>query len=275
MSQQWREIGGGIEVLSNIDAVDELPDIATIDEEGVWYIESGELAPDYVGPTNWDSGEGQFTDWFSLFDGQILSAIPDSVDYQYLASDLDLNDDDEVTSWDAAIGDLTLTGSGATFKVGTFDGEHDCIKFDADSSDDLGESFSSAVSQPYTVGLAVESTGSLGRIFDSNNMGGRCIVGNQDEEGDPNSQRLWAGNGTGYPAPQNTIQMITAEVNGSDSELWDNGTSLGTDDAGTNDLGGLLLGSGADLADYRIVEMVVSEDAAGVEIDSHLTDKWA
>ena len=79
MSQQWREIGGGIEVLSDVDAVSELPGIATIDEEGVWYIENGALAPDYIGPTNWDVDEGQFTDWFSLFDGQVLGEIPDSV----------------------------------------------------------------------------------------------------------------------------------------------------------------------------------------------------
>ena len=78
MSQIWRGMSGGIEVLENVNEMADLPDISTIDSEGVWYIESGEFAPDYIAPTNWDSTAGEFTDWFSLFDGRILVDIPDS-----------------------------------------------------------------------------------------------------------------------------------------------------------------------------------------------------
>ena len=79
MSQIWRGMSGGIEVLENVNEMADLPDISTIDSEGVWYIESGEFGPDYIAPTNWDSGAGEFTDWFSLFDGRILADLPDSV----------------------------------------------------------------------------------------------------------------------------------------------------------------------------------------------------
>ena len=79
MSHVWRGMSGGIEVLENVNEMADLPDISTIDSEGVWYIESGEFAPDYIAPTNWDATAGEFTDWFSLFDGQIIRAIPDSV----------------------------------------------------------------------------------------------------------------------------------------------------------------------------------------------------
>ena len=79
MSQIWRGVSGGIEVLENVNEMADLPDISTIDSEGVWYIESGGFGPDYIAPTNWDSSAGEFTDWFSLFDGQILANIPNSV----------------------------------------------------------------------------------------------------------------------------------------------------------------------------------------------------
>ena len=79
MSQIWRGVSGGIEVLENVNEMADIPDISTINSEGVWYIESGEFGPDYIAPTNWDSSAGEFTDWFSLFDGLILVDIPDSV----------------------------------------------------------------------------------------------------------------------------------------------------------------------------------------------------
>ena len=87
MSQTWRGMGGGIEVLENVNEMADLPDISAIGSEGVWYIESGEFAPDYIAPTNWDSSVGEFTDWFSLFDGRILGDIPDPWPESYLIED--------------------------------------------------------------------------------------------------------------------------------------------------------------------------------------------
>ena len=66
----------GIQVLSDIDSVDDLPEIADVESEAVWYIESGDFAPDYIAPSFWD-GE-QFTEWISLVDGEVLDDIPDS-----------------------------------------------------------------------------------------------------------------------------------------------------------------------------------------------------
>ena len=109
MSQIWRGVSGGIEVLENVNEMADLPDISTIDSEGVWYIESGEFGPDYIAPTNWDSSAGEFTDWFSLFDGRILADIPDSVVMQYYASTW--SESDSVWIDDAAVSDINLEGS--------------------------------------------------------------------------------------------------------------------------------------------------------------------
>ena len=65
----------GIQVLSDIDSVDDLPEIADVESEAVWYIESGFLAPDYIAPSFWDGQ--QFNEWISLFDGEVLDDIPD------------------------------------------------------------------------------------------------------------------------------------------------------------------------------------------------------
>ena len=67
----------GIQVLSDINSVDDLPEIADVESEAVWYIESGDFAQDYIAPSFWD-GE-QFNEWISLVDGEVLDGIPDSV----------------------------------------------------------------------------------------------------------------------------------------------------------------------------------------------------
>ena len=74
----------GIQVLSDINSVDDLPEVADVESEAVWYIESGDLAPDYIAPSFWDGQ--QFNEWISLVDGEVLGAIPDIVVRQ--------NDDD-------------------------------------------------------------------------------------------------------------------------------------------------------------------------------------
>ena len=121
MSQIWRGVSGGIEVLENVNEMADLPDISTIDSEGVWYIESGGFGPDYIAPTNWDSSAGEFTDWFSLFDGQILVDIPDAVAVR--PDDDDAEDRDDAfglritteVEWDDRIGaEISSNTSGAT-----------------------------------------------------------------------------------------------------------------------------------------------------------------
>ena len=67
----------GIQVLSDINSVDDLPEAADVESEAVWYIESGDFAPDYIAPSFWDGQ--QFTEWISLVDGEVLDGIPDSV----------------------------------------------------------------------------------------------------------------------------------------------------------------------------------------------------
>ena len=77
----------GIQVLSDINSVDDLPEIADVESEAVWYIESGDFAPDYIAPSFWD-GE-QFNEWISLFDGDVLDGIPDTAIARYLLAEED------------------------------------------------------------------------------------------------------------------------------------------------------------------------------------------
>ena len=85
----------GIQVLSNINSVDDLPEAADVESEAVWYIESGDFAPDYIAPSFWDGQ--QFNEWISLVDGEVLDGIPDGALYW----NGDLEDDWETTVEDA------------------------------------------------------------------------------------------------------------------------------------------------------------------------------
>jgi len=71
MEREWSALGGGIEVLSGINSYSDLPHPTTISDEGVYYIESGDLSPDYIMPSDWDGS--QFTTWRSLFDGKSIA----------------------------------------------------------------------------------------------------------------------------------------------------------------------------------------------------------
>ena len=80
MTQQWNPTGGGFDVepLENINEVADLPDLAQLDEAQIYSIRSGEFAPDYVVPWDWDATAEEYQEWRSTVDGQVIRDIPDS-----------------------------------------------------------------------------------------------------------------------------------------------------------------------------------------------------
>ena len=85
MTQQWNPTGGrfDVEPLENINGVADLPDLAQLDEAQIYSIRSGDFAPDYVVPWAWDSTEGEYQEWRSTVDGQVIRDTPDSAIHQY------------------------------------------------------------------------------------------------------------------------------------------------------------------------------------------------
>ena len=165
MSQIWRGIGGGIEVLENVNEMADLPDISTVDSEGVWYIESGEFGPDYIAPTNWDSSAGEFTNWFSLFDGQILADVPDSVIHHYNPSNF------TESIWPDEEGDSDMdTINGLSFNSSAFDSDDDG-GVAGDGEDDYGQTdtmgdFGSNMTSNFAIVVGFEAlTESQGRLL--------------------------------------------------------------------------------------------------------------
>ena len=55
----------------------------------------------------------QYTEWRSISDGSIISSIPDSVIHHYDATQLNLDDEDSVTTWPDLAGDEDLTAGDA------------------------------------------------------------------------------------------------------------------------------------------------------------------
>ena len=186
MSQIWRGVSGGIEVLENVNEMADLPDISTIDSEGVWDIESGEFGPDYIAPTNWDSSAGEFTDWFSLFDGQILADIPDNAVAQWVADDIEVDDGETVTEWEDRVNGYDLTNEGSpTFRESEGEmNEEPAVELDGDSDGFVGPNLDE--SGPWTVILAIQQTGN----FSDNN---HWFDGGQDDVPrlDWDSDGLW------------------------------------------------------------------------------------
>ena len=78
-SRQFTQFGGSGEIvtLDDINEYDDLPPLAEIDSPDVYEIRTGELGTDYLVPMQ--DGSTDFNQWYSLVDGQIIRAIPDSV----------------------------------------------------------------------------------------------------------------------------------------------------------------------------------------------------
>jgi|AntDeeMinimDraft_4_1070355.scaffolds.fasta_scaffold05158_5 hypothetical protein len=72
---QWSAAGGGGELitLDTINKFDDLPDVTMLSQPDVYEIRTGDLASDYVVPMD-TTGDGNFDTWYSLVDGQTITA---------------------------------------------------------------------------------------------------------------------------------------------------------------------------------------------------------
>ena len=107
-SRQFTPFGGTGEIvtLDNINEYDDLPPLAEIDSPDVYEIRTGNFATDYLVPMQ--DGSTDFNEWYSLVDGQVLSAIPDiGLDHFYWSQELET-----VDPWSDEEGDKDLSASG-------------------------------------------------------------------------------------------------------------------------------------------------------------------
>ena len=122
MTQQWNPTGGrfDVEPLENINEVADLPDLAQLDEAQIYSIRSGEFAPDYIVPWAWDSTEGEYQEWRSTVDGQVISDIvgivlkPEENDLDHFTGDTggaEINSDSPIL-----FDDLSLKASSTGFQ---------------------------------------------------------------------------------------------------------------------------------------------------------------
>ena len=280
MSQIWRGMSGGVEVLENVNEIADLPDISTINSEGVWYIESGAFAPDYIAPTNWDSTAGEFTDWFSLFDGQILVGIPDSVElhahYDFSREDgslpiADVSDN----NFDLDQGGYSGVGGEINGnQAGVFDGVGDAVWLDDGDSIDT---------------ITFYIVCSSGDLSDNDDY---TIL--QTENNLDNHALEWSdGNWRTYPrtsitgSSDQSSQLFTVIWDGDSGDITirENGSETGT---GTSDpfdfrldefgLGSKEPFSSSDFFEGEIGEVIISpevpNDSERDEMESYLTGKW-
>ena len=286
MSQIWRGVSGGIEVLENVNEMADLPDISTINSEGVWYIESGGFGPDYIAPTNWDSSAGEFTDWFSLFDGRILADIPGSEDLHahYDAQTLNLSDGEAVNVWEdetANGNDLAKEGGEPNFVADAINGNP--VVSLSDDSDLLETDFDTSISQPNTtiiVGRFTEIDDSIFTFYFGGIDQSTSHNFAQGNDGDD----LWISTDTSLrdqnSAADTDYHIWTAHFDSNDAFLEQDGTEIASGDVGDNDMGSLRLGNFHNMdrpASIEVGEILLYEkDKTDIitEIEEYIDDKW-
>ena len=203
----------GIQVLSNINSSDDLPEAADVESEAVWYIESGDLAPDYIAPSLWDGQ--QFNNWISLVDGEVLAGIPDSVKYHFYTGDISADDGESPDVWPETIQGADGDLFGPTYQVdGVFDG-HDGLESDGvDDYADLGTlgNFGEKRSEGFSLVLTFRTTTDDG-----------FPIAVEPEDGEDAFNVLYGGDsGTGYGTDEQTLRW----VGGDGSNEW----RIATDD---------------------------------------------
>ena len=68
---------GYIITYDNLDSVDDLPELSTLERQDIYHARTGDLSSDYIVPVDTD-GSGSFDAWYSLVDGEEIIAIPQS-----------------------------------------------------------------------------------------------------------------------------------------------------------------------------------------------------
>ena len=106
---------GYIITYDNLDSVDDLPELSTLERQDIYHARTGDLSSDYIVPVDTDES-GSFDEWRSLVDGERIIAISDlGLDHFYYSQELESTDTwpDEDGDLDAsAVGSPTLNSSG-------------------------------------------------------------------------------------------------------------------------------------------------------------------
>ena len=279
-SRQLTPFGGTGEIvtLDNINEYDDLPPLAEIDSPDVYEIRTGALGTDYLVPMQ--DGSTDFNEWYSLVDGQIIRAIPDSAIARYDAREEEEtgsinNIKDQTGTFDLS-GNCTVISDGIngnrTFR---FDGDaNKMTNTDIDVS--TGWAIISADQQ-------MESSGSNNAYWSSRPNAGDGFVSLQDDDSDDyNIYRSQSGNDiqvAGQPDQNVSIHTVHGE-SGGNTIFRKNGSQVSQKSQEDAGLEGIELASGFDVLDELEVdygEVIIlnnptSEDIEQVE--SRMHDDW-
>ena len=169
-----------------------------------------------------------FNKWRSLADGSEISAIPDSVEYQFAASSASNGSD-----WTSEDGSLTLSVIGSpTIQSGALNGE-DTVYYDG--ADDGHRGTNVNISQIFGIVAVYQypttGQGSSRGIGDTNST--RAYL---DPDGVNSSFEMSAGNYIGNAATDTNWHIHSGYFAGSNSENRLDGSTNVQGDAGTNSL---------------------------------------
>ena len=148
---------GYIITYDDLNSVDDLPELSTLERQDIYHARTGDLSSDYIVPVDTDES-GSFDAWYSLVDGEEVFAIPDSgLKHHYIISE-----SATTSQVDDLEGDLNLTGSLSSIEEDEFDG-HDAARFNG--VDDLIDGSRSSESPPYEAFYVARFRDTEGRVY--------------------------------------------------------------------------------------------------------------
>ena len=266
----------GIQVLSDIDSLDDLPEAADVESEAVWYIESGDFAPDYIAPSLWDGQ--QFNEWISLVDGEVFVALPDSG----LLHRWDVSEEDDISTVSDLSGSADLDAIGSP-SIDT-DGINGVQAALLDGTDDGFESDLNALnlSQPFEIFFVAErdSTKRM-RAYTTGQDDGETVLSDWSVDDGDTEYRLVAGNGISGGTPDQNPHFTTALCDGNDGVLRVDGTTIASGDVGSNNLNDIRVG--VSRLDSRWFsghwgELLIYDPTDNgydrTEVENYLSNKW-
>lgn len=189
-----------------------------------------------------------------------------------------LSNDDPVSTWEDSqnANDVTASGSLRPLYKTNLQNSLPGVRFDGTDDYLISSAFGSAETQPNTVYIvATIRNGSVTHyLFDGGGSTRHMIYWEQGST----AFKAYAGSftsGTSHTA--GSVFQLTVEFNGSSSQIWLNGTGSGTSDAGSHDLGEIVLGAatgGGAVGAVDIFEVLVDAATRDSAVETYLKNKW-
>ena len=187
----------------------------------------------------------EFTTWRSLVDGKEIIAIPDSEvnpDHRYVAANEDLTQGESMSTLTDMVGDDNLSASGDPTYGESEIGDQPGAVLDPNGPDFFTGSFSSAISQPYTIFA----------VFQTDNGSNRRAIFENDSSSDEHGVQFFFDDDTVLVRDENQFDtdagtpttddcILTVQYDASDTFVRVNGTQVSAD-VGDGDMTGLTLG---------------------------------